>query len=37
LKIDPNQVRTDKKEFELTDITIVIGEDYQKLNSEIKW
>ncbi len=37
LKIDPNQVRTEKKEFELTDITIVIGEDYQKLNSEIKW
>jgi hypothetical protein len=38
LKLDPDQVKMDiKKEFELTDITIVIGEDYQKLNSEIKW
>ncbi|MGB9665591.1 MAG: LytR C-terminal domain-containing protein [Ignavibacteria bacterium] len=38
LKLDPEQVKTErKKEFELTDITIVIGEDYQKLNSEIKW
>lgn len=37
LKIDPDQVKTDIKEFELTDVTIVIGEDYQKLNSEIKW
>lgn len=38
LKLDPDQVKIDiKKEFELTDITIVIGEDYQKLNSEIKW
>lgn len=38
LKLDPDQVKTDiKREFELTDITIVIGEDYQKLNSEIKW
>jgi hypothetical protein len=37
LKIDPDQVQTDIKEFELTDLTIVIGEDYQKLNSEIKW
>lgn len=37
LKIDPDQVQTDLKEYNLTDITIVIGEDYQKLNSEIKW
>jgi hypothetical protein len=37
LKIDPDQVKTDIKEFELSDVTIVIGEDYQKLNSEIKW
>lgn len=37
LRLNVNQVKTDIKEFELTDITIVIGEDYQKLNSEIKW
>jgi len=37
LKINPDQVITEKKDFELIDITIVIGEDYQKLNSEIKW
>lgn len=37
LKISPDQVQTDLNEYQLTDITIVIGEDYQKLNSEIKW
>ncbi|MCX8056979.1 MAG: LytR C-terminal domain-containing protein [Ignavibacteria bacterium] len=37
LKLDPDQVVTEKKDYELTDLTIVIGEDYQKLNSEIKW
>lgn len=37
LRIDPDQVQKDLKEYELTDITIVIGADYQKLNSEIKW
>ncbi len=37
LKIDPNQIKSEIKDFELTDITIVIGEDYQKLNREIKW
>ncbi len=37
LRIDPDQVRVDLKEYDITDITIVIGEDYQKLNSEIKW
>lgn len=37
LRIDPNQVQLDLKEYDLTDLTIVIGEDYQKLNSEIKW
>lgn len=37
LRISPDQVQTDINEYQLTDITIVIGEDYQKLNSEIKW
>ncbi len=37
LRISPDRVEEDLKEFDLTDITIVIGEDYQKLNSEIKW
>lgn len=37
LKISPDQVQIDLNEYQLTDITIVIGEDYQKLNSEIKW
>jgi len=37
LRIDPDQVRVELKEYDITDITIVIGEDYQKLNSEIKW
>ncbi|MFN4111271.1 MAG: LytR C-terminal domain-containing protein [Ignavibacteria bacterium] len=37
LRIDPDKVRVDLKEYDITDITIVIGEDYQKLNSEIKW
>jgi len=37
LRINPDQVVIENKDFELTDITIVIGEDYQKLTSEIKW
>jgi hypothetical protein len=37
LRINPDQVVIENRDFELTDITIVIGEDYQKLSSEIKW
>jgi hypothetical protein len=37
LRINPDQVVIENRDFELTDITIVIGEDYQKLTSEIKW
>lgn len=37
LKIEPDQVQFELKEYQITDITIVIGADYQKLNSEIKW
>jgi len=37
LRINPDQVVIENRDFELTDITIVIGKDYQKLTSEIKW
>lgn len=37
LRISPDQVQTEINEYGLTDITIVIGEDYQKLNREIQW
>lgn len=37
LGLKPERVRKEIRDFQLTDITIVIGKDYQQLNSEIKW
>lgn len=37
LGLKPDRVRKENRGYQLTDITIVIGEDYQQLNSDIKW
>lgn len=37
LGLKPERVRRETRAYQLTDITIVIGEDYQQLNSDIKW